>query len=69
MSAPVADQFSAIAAEYETHWADVLMPANRELVAMVPLAEARSVLDLGGGNLHDLSRPGSSGGSELTPRR
>ncbi len=49
MSASVADQFSAIAAEYETHWAQVLMPANSELVAMVPMAEARSVLDLGGG--------------------
>jgi ubiquinone/menaquinone biosynthesis C-methylase UbiE len=49
MSASVADQFSAIAAEYEAHWAQVLMPANRELVAMVPMADARSVLDLGGG--------------------
>ena len=49
MSASVADQFSSIAAEYEIHWAQVLMPANRELVAMVPMADARSVLDLGGG--------------------
>ena len=49
MSASVAEQFSSIAAEYEAHWADVLMPANRELVAMAPMADAQAVLDLGGG--------------------
>ncbi|HEY3527815.1 MAG TPA: class I SAM-dependent methyltransferase [Nocardioides sp.] len=49
MGLPLADLFSSVAAEYETHWAQVLMPANRQLVAMVPLAEALAVLDVGGG--------------------
>lgn len=49
MSSTVSDQFSAVASEYETYWAEVLMPANRQLVAMVPMTRARWVLDLGGG--------------------
>jgi ubiquinone/menaquinone biosynthesis C-methylase UbiE len=49
MTSSVADQYSEIAAEYEAHWAAVLMPANRQLVAMLPMSKAQSVLDLGGG--------------------
>ena len=49
MGSTVADRFSAMASEYETYWAEVLMPANRQLVAMVPMTRAQWVLDLGGG--------------------
>lgn len=49
MSTSAADLFSAVAAEYEAHWAGVLLPASRQMVAMVPLSATSTVLDLGGG--------------------
>jgi SAM-dependent methyltransferase len=41
--------FSAHAAAYEQLWSGVLMPANRQLVDLLALTSARTVLDLGAG--------------------
>lgn len=47
--AQVSDHFTHVAAAYIELWAPVLMPANRALLAELPLARARAVLDIGSG--------------------
>lgn len=41
--------YTSHATAYEQLWSGVLMPANRQLVDLLPLASARTVLDLGAG--------------------
>jgi ubiquinone/menaquinone biosynthesis C-methylase UbiE len=45
----VAAQFTQIARAYQRHWSDALLPASRQLVDSLPLAPARSVLEVGAG--------------------
>jgi ubiquinone/menaquinone biosynthesis C-methylase UbiE len=45
----LAHHYSGAAADYERMWADELHPASRTLLARLPLAGARRVLDVGAG--------------------
>ena len=45
----MAAQFTQIAGAYQRHWSDALLPASRQLVDSLPLAPARSVLEVGAG--------------------
>lgn len=45
----LARYYSAHAEAYELSWSGVLLPANKELLQRLPLADSRTVLDLGSG--------------------
>lgn len=45
----VAAYYSSHAQAYEEQWAQVLLPASQDLLAGIPIAAARAVLDLGAG--------------------
>jgi ubiquinone/menaquinone biosynthesis C-methylase UbiE len=45
----VAGHFTQIARAYQRYWSDALLPASRQLVDSLPLAPARSVLEVGAG--------------------
>jgi ubiquinone/menaquinone biosynthesis C-methylase UbiE len=45
----VVGHFSAIADDYQRYWSDALLPASHQLVDSLPMATARSVLDVGAG--------------------
>jgi ubiquinone/menaquinone biosynthesis C-methylase UbiE len=45
----VAGHFTQIAQAYQRYWSDALLPASRQLVKSLPLAPARSVLEVGAG--------------------
>ena len=45
----VAASYSSHAQAYEEQWAQVLLPASQDLLAGIPIAAARAVLDLGAG--------------------
>lgn len=47
--AAVAAHFTRVADAYDAYWSDTLLPAGRALVAQLPMAEARVVLDIGAG--------------------
>jgi SAM-dependent methyltransferase len=47
--ARLADYYSAASAAYERYWGGALLPANLELLRRLPMAQARTVLDLGAG--------------------
>jgi SAM-dependent methyltransferase len=49
VSGRTAAYYSSHAVAYEQLWSGVLMPANRQLVDLLRLASARTVLDLGAG--------------------
>lgn len=48
-SSRTGEYYSSVAEDYETLWSGILMPANRQLVELLPLRSARAVLDLGAG--------------------
>jgi ubiquinone/menaquinone biosynthesis C-methylase UbiE len=45
----VAAHFTEIAQAYQRYWSNALLPASRQLVESLPLANARSVLEAGAG--------------------
>lgn len=48
-SRAVGDYYTSHAETYQELWADILLPASEQLIARLPLASTRSVLDLGSG--------------------
>src|SRR5438874_943266 len=47
--ARLAEYYSARSDSYQQWWADVLLPANQELLRRLSMADARAVLDVGSG--------------------
>jgi ubiquinone/menaquinone biosynthesis C-methylase UbiE len=45
----IAAHFTQIARSYQRYWSHALLPASRQLVDLLPLANARSVLEVGAG--------------------
>jgi ubiquinone/menaquinone biosynthesis C-methylase UbiE len=45
----LAGHFTQIAQAYQRYWSDALLPASRQLVDSLPMAPARSVLEVGAG--------------------
>lgn len=45
----VSEHFTHVAEAYERYWSAALLPANQHLLAQLPLADARAVLDVGAG--------------------
>lgn len=48
-SSRTGEYYSGVADAYEELWSGILMPANQQLVELLPLRSARAVLDLGAG--------------------
>jgi ubiquinone/menaquinone biosynthesis C-methylase UbiE len=45
----IAAHFTQVAQSYQRYWSDALLPASRQLIDLLPLADARSVLEVGAG--------------------
>ena len=47
--AGLAEYYSAHADAYQRRWSEVLLPASKQLLDRLPMADAGAVLDLGSG--------------------